>query len=83
MKSKRCSDGSGKQRTHTSIIIIAVGEELACEREANKPKERYAVFVYTYNNNITQSPCMHCVLVQLQSTTQIHAYVPRYMQRAN
>ena len=23
-----------------------VGEELACEREANKPKDRYAVFVY-------------------------------------
>ena len=26
----------------------AVGEELACEREANKPKDRYAVFAYIY-----------------------------------
>ena len=26
----------------------AVGEELACEREANKPKDRYADFAHIY-----------------------------------
>ena len=26
----------------------AISEELACEREANKPKDRYAVFAYIY-----------------------------------
>ena len=27
---------------------VAVDEELACAREANKPKDRYAVFMYIY-----------------------------------
>ena len=53
----------------------AVGEELACEREGNKPKDHYAVFAHIYYSQAGNFHVFNPSLIANIHENKVHAKI--------